>query len=302
VVACGGGGDSRRDAPQSWCQRDEGEGRKARLIVKANYCKKGAGERGRAKATLRYITHRRDREGHKVTRDLFGFDGGLSKDTAYRMIDAAPEKRRYYYRIIISPDPRREDSYRDLSLQDLTIETMLKLEERYGKPIQFIAALHDDHSPHRHAHTLVILNGRRLTRADFAALRDYGRHRALKQRRFLDRRRRRELLATRSRSYRPPFGDGGNTGVRRGAGRQETPQYHTRGFSARREAVKGGFSAPPLQLSGYTCPLCGRYQALPYSRTGYRCLLDGVYLRREQERGYSRMLRKRSGMERERAL
>jgi hypothetical protein len=82
---------------------------------------------------------------------------------------------------------------------------MLKLEERYGKSIQFIAAIHDDHSPHRHVHTLVILNGRRLTRSDFASLRANARNRRLTERRFLDRRRRLELLAQRSASYRPPF-------------------------------------------------------------------------------------------------
>jgi len=106
---------------------------------------------------VRYLAHRRDREGHKVTRDLFGFDGNLSKQTAYQMIDDAPKKGRYYYRVVLSPDPRREDTYRDLDLRNLTIATMLKLEERYGKSIQFVAAIHDDHSSHRHVHTLVIL-------------------------------------------------------------------------------------------------------------------------------------------------
>jgi hypothetical protein len=251
---------------------------------------------------VRYIMHRRDREGERVTRDLFGFEGSLSKETAYRMIDEAPEKRRYYYRIIISPDPRREDSYRDLDLQSLTIETMLKLEERLGHPIQFIAAIHDDHSPHRHVHTLVIHNGRRLTRDDFAMLRNYGKQRALTKRRFLDRQRRLELLRERSRSYRHPFVDGGNTGVFHPAGSQKTRQSHPRGSSARRDHTRGRVFHPPVTLCSYTCPVCGRYQALPYSSTGYRCLLDGVYLRRGKEQGYARMLRKRSGMERELAL
>jgi hypothetical protein len=71
------------------------------VIVKANYCKRDNDARGRAKATVRYITHRRDLEGRKVTRDLFGFDGNLSKQTAYRMIDEAPKKGRYYYRVIL---------------------------------------------------------------------------------------------------------------------------------------------------------------------------------------------------------
>ena len=246
--------------------------------------------------------HRRDREGERVTRDLFGFEGSLSKETAYRMIHEAPEKRRYYYRMIISPDPRREDAYRDLALRNLTIETMLKLEERLGHPIQFIAAIHDNHSPHRHVHTLVIHNGRRLTREDFAMLRNYGKQRALTKRRFLDRQRRLELLRERSASYRHPFVDGGNTGVFHPAGGTRTSQSHTHGSSARREHTRGRVFHPPVTLCPYTCPVCGRYQALPYSRTGYRCVLDGVYMRREKEKGYARIQGKSFGMERELTL
>jgi hypothetical protein len=237
-----------------------------------------------------------------VTRDLFSFDGSLSKDTAYRMIDEAPEKRRYYYRIIISPDPRREDSYRDLALKNLTIETMLKLEERLGHPIQFVAAIHDDHSPHRHVHALVIHNGRRLTRDDFAMLRNYGKQRALTQRRFLDRRRRLERLRERGASYRPPFVDGGNTGAFHPAGGTKTPRQNAHGYSARRDQTRVRFYRPHVSLCSYSCPVCGRYQALPYSRTGYRCLLDGVYMRREKEQGYARSKGKSFGFERELTL
>src|SRR5919206_5300191 len=181
----GGRGERPRRGPgfrQAGYQWPEEERRQTRLIIKANYCSKKGGERnarGLAIANIRYITHRRDRENGKVTRELFGFDGTLSKQTAYQMIHEAPEKRRYYYRIIISPDPRREDRYKDLDLRTLTISTMLKLEERYGTQIQFVAAIHDDHSPHRHVHTLVILNGRRLTREDFASLRAHARNRSL---------------------------------------------------------------------------------------------------------------------------
>jgi hypothetical protein len=248
------------------------------VIVKANYCKRDKDDRNRAKGTIRYIIYRRDREGEKVTRDLFGFDGFLSKDTAYRMIDEAPEKRRYYYRMIISPDPRREDSYRDLDLQNLTIENMLKLEERVGTPIQFVAAIHDDHSPHRHVHTVVIHNGRRLTREDFAALRGYGKHRALQQRRFLNRRRRRELLASRSRSYRPPFA------------------------YARADTTKGQFYGRETPLISYECPVCGRYQALPFNKQGYRCLSDGMRLQRIRPYEQTRTRPRDFGFERELTL
>src|SRR6266480_2870864 len=95
--------------------------------------------------------------------------------------------------------------YKDLDLRSLTISTMLQLQERYGKSIQFVAAIHDDHAPHRHEYTIVILNGRRLTRDDFAALRDHARNRALVERRYKDRVRRLEYLEERSNSYHPPF-------------------------------------------------------------------------------------------------
>jgi hypothetical protein len=248
------------------------------VIIKANYCKRDTKDKTRAKATIRYIQHRRDREGQKVTRDLFGFEGSLSRETAYRMIDEAPKKGRYYYRMIISPDPRREDRYKDLDLRHLTRATMLQLEERYGKSIQFVAAIHDDHSHHRHVHTLVILNGRRLTRDDFASLRDHARNRALTQRRFRDRVRRLELLEERSRAYRPPFP------------------------FQRRDTTKGqcyGASAP---LLSFTCPVCGRYEALPFNAQSYRCLSDGMRLQRLRPYERSRTKTRSSGLELELAL
>jgi hypothetical protein len=184
------------------------------------------------------------------------------------MVDEAPKKGRYYYRVILSPDPRREDRYKDLSLRNLTISTMLKLEERYGKSIQFVAAIHDDHAPHRHVHALVILNGRRLTRDDFASLRDHARNRALTERRYKDRVRRLEFLEERSRSYRPPFA------------------------YARRDTTKGQFYGRETPLISYECPVCGKYQALPYNKQGYRCLSDGMRLHRihpyEQTRTHTR--------------
>src|SRR5687768_14170020 len=170
-------------------------------IVKANYVKRGNGERGRAKATIRYITHRRDREGHMVTRELFGYDGALTKEQTYRMIDEAG-RGTIFYRIVLSPAPKQEDRYKDLNLKDLTLDTMLRLEERLGKPVQFVATIHDDHAPHRHVHTLVLVQGKRLTREDFQALRLEATERALSQRRLRDRIRGRRLQRTRSRTNR----------------------------------------------------------------------------------------------------
>jgi hypothetical protein len=69
-------------------------------IVKANYVKRGKGEKERTKATIRYITHRRDRDGHTVTRELFGYDGALTKEQTYRMIDEA-RRGTIFYRIVL---------------------------------------------------------------------------------------------------------------------------------------------------------------------------------------------------------
>jgi hypothetical protein len=239
-------------------------------IVKANYVKRGRGERGRAKATIRYITHRRDRDGHTVTRELFGFDGALTKEQTYRMIDEA-RRGTIFYRIVLSPAPKQEDRYKDLNLRDLTLDTMLKLEERLGKPVQFVATIHDDHAPHRHVHTLVLVQGRRLTREDFQALRLEATERALSQRRLLDRIRGRHLQRSRSRSHRRI--------------------HHAR--QAGTDRVNRG--APPFQC--YTCFLCGYSQALPASSQGYRCPTCGLNMRRDrsdrfrlprrQERGLS---------------
>src|SRR3712207_6060089 len=69
-----------------------------------------------AKATIRYMMHRPDREGERVTRSLFGDDGPTNKDLAYATIDDA----KLFFRVAISPDPVKEDSNKDLDLPWLT--------------------------------------------------------------------------------------------------------------------------------------------------------------------------------------
>jgi hypothetical protein len=239
-------------------------------VVKANYVKRGAGDRGRAKQTIRYITHRRDRDERTVTRPLFGYDGELTKKQVYQMIDATPQKGTIFYRIVLSPAPKSEDRYRDLDLQDLTIHTMLALEERLGKHIQFVAAIHDDHSPHRHVHTLVIMQNARLTKEDFAALRLAATEQALSQRRLRDRIRGHQLGKYRS----PTF--------------SRNP-YHTR------QAAFGRPYRGNRPYQSYSCPLCGYHQALPGSNLGYRCPSCGLTLRRDRSYGIDLTRRRQRG-------
>jgi DNA-directed RNA polymerase subunit RPC12/RpoP len=238
-------------------------------IVKANYVKRGKGERGRAKATIRYITHRRDRDGHTVTRELFGHDGALTKEQTYRMIDEA-RRGTLFYRIVLSPAPKQEDRYKDLNLRDLTLDTMLKLEERLGKPVQFVATIHDDHTPHRHVHTLVLVQGKRLTRENFQALRLEATERALSQRRLLDRIRGRRLNRSRARTNR---------------------MIHTT-RQARSGRIQRG--TPPYQ--SYTCFLCGYHQALPASPQGYRCPTCGLKMRRDRSDRFHLARRRERGL------
>ena len=84
-------------------------------IVKATYTKSNAG----AKASIRYIQHRTGRDGAQVSRTLFGSDGFMGRQEAYRMIDEA-EKGSVFFRFVLSPDPSGEDTAKDLRLRDVT--------------------------------------------------------------------------------------------------------------------------------------------------------------------------------------
>ncbi len=99
-------------------------------IVKATYTKSSAG----AKASIRYMEHRPGKDGEKVTRTLFGSDGLLGRWQAYQMIDEA-EKGSLFFRFVISPDPKQEDTQRDLHLREVTEQTMQTLEHRSSNAI-----------------------------------------------------------------------------------------------------------------------------------------------------------------------
>src|SRR3954453_2430580 len=153
-------------------------------IVKANFVKRGNGAKGKAKATIRYIQNRRGKEGEKLTRTLFGPDGPTSRDEAYRMIDDSDEKS-LFYRFVFSPDPKKEDTGRDLDMRDLTVHTMQALEERVGESIVWVAAGHGDHAPHRHIHIVAVLPKRLFVKV-FQRLRGRAGQACREQRRFLD--------------------------------------------------------------------------------------------------------------------
>src|SRR2546423_8940016 len=145
-------------------------------IVKATYTKSSAG----AKASIRYIAHRPGKDGATITRNLFGIDGLMGRWQAYQMIDEA-EKGSVFFRFVISPDPQGEDTDKDLFLREITEKTMLSLEDRLHKPLQWVAAEHNDHAPHRHIHVVAVLPGR-LFPQDFQAMRQIATEVSLEQR------------------------------------------------------------------------------------------------------------------------
>jgi hypothetical protein len=136
----------------------------AMAVVKASYTR----SRQVAKKAVRYIGHRAGAQGKRTTRQLFGADGALQAWDAYQMIDQA-EKGSIFFRFAISPDPSLEDGPRDLHLRQVTEEAMFALGTRVLEVPSWVAAVHDDHAPHRHVHVLAIIKGR-VERDDLQAL------------------------------------------------------------------------------------------------------------------------------------
>src|SRR3982750_283430 len=167
------------------CKRRRGGQTPVMAIVKANFVKRGKGAKGKAKATIRYIQNRRGKDGETITRPLFGSDGEMARIDAYRMIDEA-NKGSLFYRFALSPDPKKEDTGRDLDVRDITLQTLQALEEQVRKSVLWVAAVHADHAPHRHIHVVAIVP-QRLTVRDFTVLRHRTTEVSRQQRRFLDR-------------------------------------------------------------------------------------------------------------------
>ena len=149
-------------------------------VVIVNYTK----STGSAKANIRYIQHRAGKDGSKIVRTLFGSDGTMSRGEAYQMIDDA-QQGSVFFRIKISPDPAKEDTKRDLFLQEVTHKTLDTVEQRLGKQVNYVASIHDDHTDIRHVHVLAVVNGR-LNPQDFKALRETATSVSLAQRQSRD--------------------------------------------------------------------------------------------------------------------
>lgn len=145
-------------------------------IVKTSYTRKGRV----AKAAVRYIENRPGKDGARVVRTLFKADGKVERGEAYDMIDQAANGS-YFFRLVISPDPKSEDSAKNLSLREITERTIQSLEDRFKRPLQWVAVVHADHAEHRHIHAIAIVP-ERLNVQDFQRMRSAATGEALEQR------------------------------------------------------------------------------------------------------------------------
>ena len=221
-----------------------------------------------AKATIRYIMHRPDREGERKSRSLFGEDGLIDKSLAYDLIDEAI-KGSVFFRVAISPDPAKEDANKDLDLNWLTQVAMsymkekLKADIRFKSKIQFFAAEHGDQSDVRHINALIVFPGR-LNREQFRAfpklLKEAAATEAKLQRQELDKVQTTALTPTtyqQSRMY--PYPESENRGVsnRRHMLAPTKPSCPECGFSVTLWKVDEDL---------YVCPDCGsRFEGVGYS-------------------------------------
>jgi hypothetical protein len=164
-------------------------------FVGTSFERRGKVGNAKAKDTVRYIQHRTNKDKEHVMRPLFTSDGPMTRQEAYQFIDEAPKGTKFFT-IIISPDPKTEDTHKDLDMRQITITTMQTIAEimhtqGITTPVIWVAAIHDDHTDKNHVHALASLQGR-LDKPDVRRLIDVTTTACLEQRRELDRARERQ--------------------------------------------------------------------------------------------------------------
>ena len=154
-------------------------------VVATNYIRRGKVGNDRGKDAIRYMQHRPERQGERVTRPLFGPDGRQGREDAYRMIDEAPPGT-HFYRMSLNPDPTVEDGKKDLDLREITEHTIRSVEKIVQRPVYYVAAVHAEHADHRHVYLLASVP-RRLHPPELQRLTESATQVCLEQRRERDR-------------------------------------------------------------------------------------------------------------------
>jgi hypothetical protein len=226
-------------------------------IVKAKYIR----GKGRIKAHLRYITHRRGEDGERITRPLFGRDGPLSKLQIYERIDAA-RPGAFFHKFVINFHPVKEDTRKDLNLWEVTRKTLEHIKTQFGDNVPFVATIHDDHTLLRHVHGFFIVEGR-LSKEEFTKIKGLWKvatAEVRRQRKRLDRMRqslRYQKLLPLIEKYK-----------RKRAQGRGRPMREIRMQPACQHCGYGGRSGMPAYL--LVCPVCKQW--LTHSRQDYQYL------------------------------
>ncbi len=129
-------------------------------VVTIDFIKKGKGERRGAKKNIRYMENRPGKDKAKIQRPLFTATGQVTRLQAYALIDQA-EEGSTYFRVVISPDPVKENPAHDLPMREIT-KVVMDIEEIVGKPVTWVAAVQDDHTDIPHVHILAVARVRYL--------------------------------------------------------------------------------------------------------------------------------------------
>ena len=207
---------------------------------------------------------------------------------AYSLIDEAKDGS-FFYRFVLSPDPAIEDTKRDLDMQQLTYKTMQTLDKRLQTTLLWVAALHEEHAPHRHVHIIAAIP-RRLTMKDFVRLRLAATRESVQQRRALD------LSADRQ-----VFGQ--ETKIRQRSSTYQIPTQQTTKY-ARSDRLSWHMSRSwhvrrgvrPAHMHACTCPRCGATH-VEYERHRVHQCTCGFLLHKQKEQS---LQRKGVGWERQR--
>ena len=141
------------------------------MILRHTYTR----SRDTARAGLRYY-QMRPRGADEPPRSIFGADGTMTRDEAYRLLDGHQTRGYLAHRLLLSPaaDERPED------LRDLARHVMGELERDKGQRLHWVAV---EHRNTAHPHVHVVLAGGagdgrprelRLDRADHARIKEDG--------------------------------------------------------------------------------------------------------------------------------
>lgn len=210
-------------------------------------------DKDQIKSNLRYFTHRSGREREQITRAIFTNVGETDKQEFYRQVRDAG-RGTVFFKFMISPDPKREDSGKDLDLPHITRRTIRKLEQAIGRRLYFVAAVHNaDHTPIRHVHGIFLVKGR-LSKEHFRLLQEVAR--AESTRESLLQRQARDLIRT-------------------------SPRYQVLS-RIRREIIRGrgGGRVAKVQPGCRNCGF-GEFSGIPGNRT--HCPLCHASLRQERQ-------------------